>query len=493
MNEKTLQYFLEDYPRTLFPLATTRILIENHGDAILKYIYEKVLNESEEEYSFVPQLPCYASKTGFHLRRTVKLDPVAELFIYDLVYRNRKSFRSDFRENRKSFGYRFEGGQPVAQTKSYAEFKSYIGQAKKSYRFSAKFDISSYFNSIYQHDLTAWFSEGGRSLKDTEDFGKFLREINAGRSVDCLPQGLHPCKVIGAEFLKFVDHSISIRSQLMLRFMDDYYLFDNDETVINSDFVEIQRMLGEKGLFLNSAKTKIGQVDEINIEKQVDAIKAGLLQVRRHIIEVSGIEFEEDEEEEEYENLSEEQIEYLLDILKDPDIHEEDAELVLVLLRNHGSDVLERMRSFLERFPSLSKTVYTYCRDLNDKTELSNLVQDFLTTSRNITENQLFWLAKMTEDYLMKSHNYGDIIDLLYNHRHATSLTKAKVLEIPDHRFGLPELRSGHLRAGKSEWLSWSAAVGCRKETEIRRNYILKYLSKASPMNKLISDCISAL
>jgi len=493
MNEKTLQYFLEDYPRTLFPLATTRILIENHGDAILKYIYEKVLNESEEEYSFVPQLPCYASKTGFHLRRTVKLDPVAELFIYDLVYRNRKSFRSDFRENRKSFGYRFEGGQPVAQTKSYAEFKSYIGQAKKSYRFSAKFDISSYFNSIYQHDLTAWFSEGGRSLKDTEDFGKFLREINAGRSVDCLPQGLHPCKVIGAEFLKFVDHSISIRSQLMLRFMDDYYLFDNDETVINSDFVEIQRMLGEKGLFLNSAKTKIGQVDEINIEKQVDAIKAGLLQVRRHIIEVSGIEFEEDEEEEEYENLSEEQIEYLLDILKDPDIHEEDAELVLVLLRNHGSDVLERMRSFLERFPSLSKTVYTYCRDLNDKTELSNLVQDFLTTSRNITENQLFWLAKMTEDYLMKSHNYGDIIDLLYNHRHATSLTKAKVLEIPDHRFGLPELRSGHLRAGKSEWLSWSAAVGCRKETEIRRNYILKYFSKASPMNKLISDCISAL
>jgi hypothetical protein len=497
MNEKTLQYFLEDYPRTLFPLATTRILIENHGDAILKYIYEKVLNESEKDYSFVPQLPCYASKTGFHLRRTVKLDPVAELFIYDLVYRNRKSFRSDFCENRKSFGYRFEGGQPVAQTKSYAEFKSYIGLAKKSYRFSAKFDISSYFNSIYQHDLTAWFSEkepseGGRSLEDTEYFGQFLREINAGRSVGCLPQGLHPCKVIGAEFLKFVDNSFLIKSQLMLRFMDDYYLFDNDESVINSDFVVIQKMLGEKGLFLNSAKTKIGQVDEINIEKQVSAIKAGLLQVRRHIIEVSGIEYEEDEEEEEYENLSEEQIEYLLDILKDPDIHEEDAELVLILLRDHGSDVLERMKIFLERFPSLSKTIYTYCRHLNDKTELSNLVKEFLKT-RNITENQLFWLAKITEDYLRESHNYGDIIEGLYTHRHATSLTQAKLLEIPDNRFGLPEMRSKHLRVGKSDWLSWSAAVGCRKETKSSRNYNLGYFSKASPMNKLISDCISAL
>lgn len=216
------------------------------------------------------------------------------------------------------------------------------------------------------------------------------------------------------------------------------------------------------------------------------------MQVRRHIIEVSGIEFDQDEEEE-YEDLSDEQIEYLLDILKDPDIHEEDAELVLILLRDHGSDVLERMKIFLERFPSLSKTVYTYCRYLNDKTELSNLVKEFLKTSRNITENQLFWLAKMTEDYLMESHNYGDIIELLYNHPHATSLTQAKVLEIPDKRFGLPELRSEHLRVGKSDWLSWSAAVGCRQETKISRNHYLGYFSKASPMNKLISDCISAL
>ena len=258
---------LEDYPRTLFPLATTQILIQNHADEILKYIYEKVLNQQEKDYSFLPQLHCYASKTGFHLRRTVKLDPVAELFIYDLVYKNRKTFRPDFGEDRKSFGYRFEDGKPIPQT----------------------------------------------------------------------------------------------------------------------------------------------------------------------------------------------------------------------------------MISFLERFPSLSKTVYTYCRYLDDKTELSNLVKDFLKTSKNTTENQLFWLAKITEDYLMNPHNYAEIIYMLYNHTNATSLTKAKIFEIPEHRFGLPELRSEYLRAGTSDWLSWSAAVGCRKEIKIHRNYILEYFSKASPMNKLISDCISNL
>ena len=105
----------------------------------------------------------------------------------------------------------------------------------------------------------------------------------------------------------------------------------------------------------------------------------------------------------------------------------------------------------------------------------------------------MFWLAKTAEDHLVDSQNYADIIDLLYNHPSSTSLTQAKVLEIPDRRFGLSELRSEHLRVGKSDWLSWSAAVGCRGETKISRNSILAYFSKASPMNKLIGDCISAL
>ncbi len=171
-----VQYFLEDHPKTLFPLATTHVLVQNHSDALLEYIYQQVLNKNEVAHSFLPQLHCYAAKTGFHLRRTVKLDPVAELFIYYLIYSNRRTFRADFRETRKSFGYRFENGQPVAQTRSYAAFKSAIAKAKKSYKFSAKFDISSYFNSVYHHDLIAWFSENNRSLSRSKtNFGKEVR------------------------------------------------------------------------------------------------------------------------------------------------------------------------------------------------------------------------------------------------------------------------------------------------------------------------------
>lgn len=79
----TLTYFTEDYPRTLFPLETNRIVITNLTDDIAQHVYQQVLKE--QNHAFLPQVRTYASKHGMHVRRTVKLDPIAEFFIYDLV------------------------------------------------------------------------------------------------------------------------------------------------------------------------------------------------------------------------------------------------------------------------------------------------------------------------------------------------------------------------------------------------------------------------
>ena len=326
----SISYLLSDYPRTLFPLSTTRVIAEGWGQQALDYVYQKILNTDHKEHSFLAQARCYSSKQGFHLRRTVKLDPLAELFVYDLVYRNRLLFRKDFSETRRCFGYRFENGEPLSPTRSYAAFKAAIGESTKKYRYVVKFDIAAYFNSIYHHDLIGWFSEIGASPDDVEHLGQFLREGNSGRSVDCLPQGIHPCKLIGSEFLKFVDNSARLRSDVLLRFMDDFFIFSDNEEVINRDFVLIQQLLGERGLSLNPAKTADESGDR-NIAEQIDDIKIGLLKVRRFMIEVSGIEVVDEELVEE--RLSDEQIEYLLDLLKNPDIDEADAELALILRR----------------------------------------------------------------------------------------------------------------------------------------------------------------
>lgn len=218
--DKTVEYYLDDFNKSLFPLETNRVVIENAAKELSDYIYQKILNDEEKEHNFLPQVRCYASKHGMHFRRTLKLDPVAEFFIYDLVYRNRVSFIKDFGTRRKSFGHRFEAGKPIPLSKAYREFKKAVASANVEFKYGVKLDIASYFNSLYHHDIVKWFDDGRRSEKDADYLGKFLRQINSGRSVDCLPHGIHPCKVIGAEFLKFVDNSSRLKSELMLRFMD---------------------------------------------------------------------------------------------------------------------------------------------------------------------------------------------------------------------------------------------------------------------------------
>ncbi len=96
------EYLLSDYGHSLFPLATTSYLISAHTDVLREYLYKKVLDPANNEHHFRVQQRCYAAKRGFHLRRTVKLDSVPELFIYDIVYSNRKSFCKDHRVTGKA-------------------------------------------------------------------------------------------------------------------------------------------------------------------------------------------------------------------------------------------------------------------------------------------------------------------------------------------------------------------------------------------------------
>lgn len=422
----------------------------------------------------------------------MKLDPVAEVFIYDLVYRNRVLFRKDFSDVRRSFGYRFEDGKPTSATKSYAAFKAAITDAKSKYKHSVKCDVAAYFNSIYHHDLVKWLSEIGTDPDDVGYLGQFLREVNSGRSVDCLPHGIHPCKLIGAEFLKFVDNSMQLNCELSLRFMDDLYLFSDSEDTINGDFVTLQKLLGDKGLSLNPAKTVYGNEVQTEIAQQVDAMKVGLLKARRQFIEVSGLQIEWEEEGESPKMLTEEQTQYLLTLLRDPDIEESDAELVLVLLRDHGEDVLSSLEMFLRRFPGLSRNVYHFAKYVADKEELAILIHDFVEDEAYATEDQLFWMAKLSEEVLSQTAKYRDIISAIYQHQNATVISRAKVLEIPEQRFGMPDIRDEHLRVGKSDWLAWASAVGCIEATPISRNHSLKYFAKGSPMNRLISECVMA-
>jgi hypothetical protein len=133
------QYLLEDYRHTLFPLSTTKLLVEKFAPELRQYFGAN---------PFRPQTRCSAAKKGFHLRRTVKLDPPSELFVYDLVFRNRKQFRGDHNPTRPTFGFLFKNGRPISSKAAYQDYRIAVSSAKSQYKYGIRFDVSSDFNSF---------------------------------------------------------------------------------------------------------------------------------------------------------------------------------------------------------------------------------------------------------------------------------------------------------------------------------------------------------
>lgn len=350
-----LDFYLEDYQKTLFPLRSNRILAGNGFSKLIKFARDQAKKDDEAEgaSAFLSQRHVCGMKAGWHLRRTVKLDPVAEVFLYDLVFRNRGIFRKSISNVRECFGYRFSGGKPIDATQAYKGFKGAQNDHAANFKYGLSFDVASYFNSIYHHDLVSWFDERGAPDDDVALFGRFLREINAGRSVDCLPQGLYPSKMIGNDLLKFVDNSSRLRSSVLIRFMDDMALFSDSREDLFADFYLIQDLLGQKGLSINPSKTKILQGDQDDISKTINAVRKGLLKKRRILI-VTDYDAEI-EEREISRKLNRKEISLLKDMLAQPQLEEEDAELILSLMGSHSADVFARFDDLLREFPNLAR------------------------------------------------------------------------------------------------------------------------------------------
>lgn len=492
----TRLFYLEDQPRTLFPLSTNRVLVE-HGE---EQIVEHIAAIGKGEANFLPQKTVHANKDRYHLRRTVKLDPVAEYFIYDLVYRNRSLFRKPFNDKKKHYGYRFENGRPQAPSESYRDFKLEIwGAGFFADNRHLTFDISAYFNNLYHHDLNAWFSAlEPKNPKDSELFGRFLREINSGRSLDCLPQGLYPTKMIGNDFLKFIENYSLLKSDSVLRFMDDICLLDEDESKLISDFDIIQKILGQKGLSINSAKTRSGMAHEFDeSESDIEELKANLLKRRRETI-ISSYDSEDDNDDAAGNNqdlppLTEEEIAFATSLLKDKNTKEEDAELVMIVMRGHVNRITSHLNIFARDFPHLAKNFYLLCGDADNKDFITDVLIDVLNSEDFVSEYQLFWFAVMLERYLLDTSRAGELIPLLYQHKSSTDISRAKILEIRDNRFGLSEMREGFLREGRSDWLAWSSAVGSLSLKKDARNYLLGYFKNGSEMNTLIARILEKI
>ncbi len=153
MNNPVSDFILDDLKRTLFPLNLSEY-IAKYGQSHLSDSIEKIRSDEE---NFNPQIRVYSDKPNRAVRITLKLDPVAEWYIYDIAYQYRKKFRLLKNNNKSTYGYIFRQGKPVPGRESYKKFKENYYNCRNEFQFSMELDIANYFNSIYHHDLHNWF------------------------------------------------------------------------------------------------------------------------------------------------------------------------------------------------------------------------------------------------------------------------------------------------------------------------------------------------
>ena len=486
----TADFIKADFSGTLFPMKTNLIVLEHYEKEMAQHIATRVLSDAHPEDNFLPQQRVHATKPRGHLRRTVKLDPVAEYFLYDIVYRNRAIFRPQVGPTHRSFGYRFKNGAPVPVHAAYTEYKASLAELAANHSHRLQFDIASYFNTLYHHDIAHWFAGSpGVDEADAAAIGKYFREINAGRSVDFLPHGIYPAKMIGNEFLKVVDLSGVLKSAAISRFMDDFNLFDDDPSVLQQDFFRIQQLLGQFGLNVNPSKTHFDR-SVGSVEDTLSAIRESLIEIVEGVEQVEGVSGVDlvEIEEEVVSDLTKGQIASLLALLRDDSLEESDADLILGFLRSHSDDILEHLPILLRRFPNLVKHLYSLCATITDKATLSSILLDHLKSESYFVEYQLFWLACLVEDHLLGAGCYGQVLVRIYELSQDFRIARAKVLEVPEQGFGLKELRSDYLKTGQSDWLSWASAAGTRTLKRAERNYALDYFSKCSPLNFIVAE-----
>ena len=112
-----------------------------------------------------------------------------------------------------------------------------------------------------------------------------------------------------------------------------------------------------------------------------------------------------------------------------------------------------------------------------------------MNKTKTTTEDQLFWIAKIAEDYLHGAPGYSKLLLRVYQHSAATPIVQAKVLEITGLKAGFQDIRETHLK-GSSDWRAWASIIGSTSLPKGKRNQMLNYVGKASRMNSIVAAAV---
>lgn len=482
----THNFIRRDTPKNFFPLEFYQFLARVRGNEIGTYINE-IFKQQNKTASFIQCPQATIPKDKFHTRKVLLLDPIAYYYLYDFSRKNAKFFTNTKTKNRESYGYTFSKGMPSDSFQDYHTFRRRKYTLKQNFKYCAKIDIFDCFNSFYHHNIAHYIHHVTNNIDEYEQFGQFLREIHGGVSIGCFPQGYYPAKMIGNAYLSFIEQSINLQSDFIIRFLDDIYLFSNRVKPLQQDIRIIQDIISYHNLRLNSSKTKYSENSDFE-ERHLDDIKKKLLR-KREDATLS------DDEEYELVTLSDEESEYLESLVKQPTVAEEDVELALALAQN---DFKESQRLFslsLEEYPSLIKGAYRllgrmmtidfhatridheYDLLIKDKEQLKDMIYN-RHHDDTLGDYELFWLSKMIIDCFELDVKSASCLFEIFEHKNASHATKSLILSMDANEFGFGALKVNYLKNSPSNLIGASAMFGLLQYPKGQRNQIYKYCGR---------------
>lgn len=268
----------EFFPAELPPCFGTSDLAENSRDAI------QSANSFGRNYSIPIVYSGYKSETS--RRKFAIPNPYHYCKVVDLLVQNDSAISAILKKSTYSLTAPTnripKKSQPYAKrSSSISDTKREIELAYQNNRYEIRLDINSFFDNIYTHSI-AWAIHGidqaKRSRNDTSLLGnqidKAIRALNydqtngilVGNAVSRITSEILLCTVDGMIREKFPDISCC-------RFVDDYYIYTQDSSLIQQIISFIRIKLSQYQLSFNENKIQINESPFLYGKPWVEQIK----------------------------------------------------------------------------------------------------------------------------------------------------------------------------------------------------------------------------
>lgn len=243
--------------------------------------------EFYEQYKYSILYLC--NQSSYSIRKPHK---IAQYFYYrDRLHRKLSGHESDKVE---LFFNEYENLKTYFSYEKYANiYKFYedyrYQRAEKKFKYLVKFDLQSCFDSIYTHTIS-WATAGGANKVKVlpgyhgswvgDAFDNLMQSVNA-RETNGIVMGPEFSRIFAEIILQYIDQKVEqelLKKNLRLkstyecyRYVDDYFLFYNDENVRNLFMESLTKWLKEFKLQINPSKTEVYErpfITKVTIAKQ---------------------------------------------------------------------------------------------------------------------------------------------------------------------------------------------------------------------------------